>query len=171
VGVQALGGQEDEKVVGVGGEGGDQAAGAVDGDVAQGFVARGISEDGEHAGRHGALDALGLVIDHDEGDAGVLQLGCGPAADASESADDEVILELVDHMFVPPLANGFAELQLDDGLGHGADRDEDGGDPEKDEEGIENAAGAGEGMDFAVAHRGHGGEGHVEGIEGRVAVN
>ena len=82
-----------------------------------------------------------------------------------------MILEIVDHAFVPPLANGVAELEFDDGLGHGADGDEDGGDSEDDEEGIEDASGVGERVDFAVAHRGHGGQRHVEGVERRVAVD
>ena len=82
-----------------------------------------------------------------------------------------MIFQIVDHAFVPPLADGVAEFELDDGLGHGADGDEDGGDAEDDEKGIEDASGVGERMDLAVAHRGHGGEGHVEGIEGRVAVD
>ena len=129
----------------------------------------GIGGDGEHAGEHGAFGAVGVDIDDDEGDAGVAEFAGGAAADASKSADDVVVLEIVDHAFLPSLADGVAEFELDDGLGHGADGDEDGGDAEDDEKGIEDASGVGEGMDLAVADRGHGGQRHVEGIEGRVA--
>ena len=145
--IEALGGEQDEEVIGVGGEGGDQAAGALDADLAQGLVAGGIGGHGQHAGEHGAFGAFGVDIDHDEGHAGVLQFGGGAAAHASVAADDVVILQLVDHAFIPPLADGVAEFELDDGLGHGADGDEDGGDAEDDEEGIEDAAGVGERMD------------------------
>jgi len=107
----------------------------------------------------------------DEGDAGVAQFAGGAAADSSKSADDVVILEIVDHAFFPSLANGVAELQLDDGLGHGADGDEDRGDSEDDEKGIEDAPGVGERMDLTVADRGHGGQRHVERIEGWIPVN
>ena len=100
-----------------------------------------------------------------------LQFAGGAAADAAEAANDVVILQIVDHAFFPPLADGVAELEFDDGLGHGADGDEDGGDAEDDEEGIEDASGARERMDLAVAHRGHGGQRHVEGIERRVVVD
>ncbi len=65
----------------------------------------------------------------------------GAAPDASEAADDVVVLEIFDHAFFPPFSNGVAELQFDDGLGHGADGDEEGGDSDHDEEGIEDAAG------------------------------
>ena len=54
----------------------------------------------------------------------MLQFAGGAAADAAVAADDVVILELVDHAFVPPLADRVAELEFDDGLGHGADGDE-----------------------------------------------
>src|ERR1035441_7599561 len=49
---------------------------------------------------------------------GVRVVARGAAADASESADNVVIFELVDHAFIPPLADGVAELEFDDGLGH-----------------------------------------------------
>ena len=94
-----------------------------------------------------------------------LQFAGGAAADAAESADDVVILEIVDHAFFPPLADRVAELEFDDGLGHGADGDEEGGDSEDDQEGIEDASGVRERMNLAVAHRGHGGQGHVERIK------
>ena len=96
-----------------------------------------------------------------------LQFRGGAASHAPEAADDVVILELVDHAFVPPLADGFAEFPFDDGLGHGADGDEDGGHAEDDEEAIEDATGVGERVNFGVPHRGHGDEGHVEGVEWR----
>ena len=120
---------------------------------------------------HGALHAVRIDVHDDEGHAGVAEFDGGAAADATESADDVVVFEVVDHAFFPPLANGVAEFQFDDGLGHGADGDEDGGDSEHDQEGIEHAAGVGERMDLAVAHRGHGGQRHVEGIEGWVSVD
>ena len=76
--VEALGGEQDEEVVGVGGEGGDQAASALDADLAEGLVAGGIGGDGQHAGEHGAFDALGVDIHDDEGHAGVLQFAAAP---------------------------------------------------------------------------------------------
>src|SRR6185369_293067 len=95
----------------------------------------------------------------------------GAASDASEATDDEVILELVDHAFVPPLADDVAELQLDDGLGHGADGDEDGGNSEEDEECVEHAPGMRERMDLGVTDRGQRDQGHVERVEDRVMVD
>src|ERR1039458_846515 len=169
--IEALGGEQHEEVVGVGGEGGDKAARALDAHEAERVVVGGIGGHGQHAGEHGALHAVGVDVDHDEGDAGVREFARGAAADASESVDNVVIFELVDHAFIPPLADGVAELEFDDGLGHGADGDEDRGDSEGDQEGIEDAPGVGEGMDRAVAHRGHGGQRHVESVEGWIPVD
>ncbi len=142
-----------------------------DAHLVESFIAGGIGSHGEHTGKYGAFDALGTDVDDDEGDAGMLQFGGGAATDASIAADDEVVLEFFDHAFVPPLPDDVAELQFDNALGHGADGDEDGADAEDDEEGIEDPAGVRKRMDFAVPHGGHGGEGHVEGVEGWVSVD
>src|SRR5262245_54967243 len=83
-------------------------ASAVDADLAQCLLARGVGRDGEHPGHHGPLGAAGVDIDDDEGDARVLQFAGGAAPDASETADDVMILELVDHAFGPPFADHVA---------------------------------------------------------------
>ena len=83
--IQAFGGEQHEQVVGIGGQRGDQAAGVLDAHLVQGFVAGGIGGHRQHAGEHGALDALGADIHDHEGHAGVLQFGGGAAADASDS--------------------------------------------------------------------------------------
>jgi hypothetical protein len=99
----------------------------------------------------------------------VLQFGGGAASHAPVATDDVVIFQFVDHAFVPPPVDGVAQFEFDDGLGHGADGDEDSGDAEHDEEGVEDARGVGEPV--AVAHRGHGGEGEIEGVENGVSAN
>ena len=87
------------------------------------------------------------------------------AAHAAESANNEMILQFVDHAFIPPLVEDLSEFHLDDALRHGADSDEDDGDTEGDQECVEHAPAVAERMDLAIAHRGHGGERHVEGVE------
>ncbi len=101
----------------------------------------------------------------------MLQFGGGAAADSPESTDDVVVFQLLDHTFVPPTAEDIAELAFDDGLGHCADSDENGGDAEEDQDRVEDAARARERMDLPVSHRCQGGEDHVEGVERRVMVN
>ena len=92
--------------------------------LAQSIVAGGIGRDGELSGQNGALGSFGVDIHHHEGRALVRQFRRGAPAHSAIAADNVVIFEFVDHAFVPPLADGVAEFPFDDGLGHGAHRDE-----------------------------------------------
>jgi hypothetical protein len=61
--------------------------------------------------------------------------------------------------------------RLHDGLSHGAHGDKESSDAEENQEGIEDPARRRQGMQLAVTHRCHGGEGHVESVERRVMID
>ena len=96
--------------------------------------------DAEHALDPAYAKKLGVDIDNYERRARVSQFRGRAASHAPIAADDEMILEFVDHAFVPPLADGVAEFPFDDGLSHGAHGDEEGSDAEENQEGIEDPA-------------------------------
>ena len=68
--IEGFGGEDEVGVVGVGGEGGDEAASAVNTGIAEDFIARGIGGDGKQAGMEGALDTLLISVDDEDGHAG-----------------------------------------------------------------------------------------------------
>jgi len=132
------------------------AARAVDAHLAQSLVAGGIGGHRQQARKHGALGAFRAGIHHHEGRARMAQFLSGAAPHAPVAADDEVIFQLLDHAFAPPPVENIAEFQFDDGLGHGPDGDENGGNAEENEERVEHPPGMRQRMDLAIAHSRHG---------------
>src|SRR5579883_139455 len=169
--VEGLRRENQKQVIRVRGEGGDEATGAIDSDVAQSFVPAGVGENGQEAGLHRALDTLLVAIHDYELRAGVGQFVRGAAAHAPVSAKDDVALQFIDHIFDTSLSEKLIQLQFDHGLRHGADRQQHDDDAEQDQEAVEDAACAAERVDLAIAHRGYGGEGHVKRVEHRIVFN
>ena len=66
-----------------------------------------------------------LAFIHDkEWNASALQLMSRAPAHASETADDDMVLQLVNHFPGPPFPEILRELQLDDYLRHAAHREQ-----------------------------------------------
>src|SRR6185503_12617605 len=89
-------------VLGVGADGGDQPARAIDADALQHFLAAGVRLDAERALFERRVQPFGAALDDDIGDALAAELVGDDAADAAVAADDEVILDGFEHAFLPP---------------------------------------------------------------------
>jgi hypothetical protein len=67
------------------------------------------------------LNALLISVDDEEGSVCPLKFITGVAADAAKTADDEMVVQVFDHVFFPAVAGGILQLEFNDSLGHGAD--------------------------------------------------
>ena len=150
---------------------GDQSLGARDSHVAQRLVPAGIGQHRQHAGFHRALHSLFVVVDHYEGSSRLSQFLGRAASHPAETAQDNVAFQFVDHVPHTPLSEELIQLQLDQGLGHRADRQKDRGHAKEDEKRVEDPPGVAQPANFRIPDRGHGGQRHVEGIEHRIVFD
>ena len=70
--------------------------------AAQHALAAGVRLDGEVAELDRLVHALGIALDDDERDRLPRELARDDLAHAAEAADDEVLVELVEHAFAAP---------------------------------------------------------------------
>src|SRR5258706_364347 len=117
------------------------------------------------------LDFVVAAVHDDERHAGLPQLFRGTAAHAAESAQDEVSIEFVDHVLDTPLSEKLIQLQLDHRLGHGSYGQQENNYSEENQERIEDPSRVAERMDFAISHRGYGGQRHIERVEPGIILN
>ena len=99
---EGLGGEDDEGVAGVGVGGGEEDAGALDAGFFEDGVAGGIAWEEEVAAEAAALDGFGVGLDDDEGEVAVGELAGDLLSDATEAAEDVVVLEVLDLTFHAP---------------------------------------------------------------------
>ena len=170
--VQRLGRQNQKQVVGIRTQRGDQTAGLADTQIAQRIVIAGIGRHAQHPQFHGTLYPVFILVDHHEmarPRAAVHRPR--PCPQTPEATDDVVALQFVDHIFDPSLSEKLIELEFDRSLRHGAYSEKDDHHAERDEKGIKYAPGMAQRPNLAVAHRGHGGERHVERVEDRIVFD
>ena len=99
---QGAGGEGDEDVVGVVGDGGDQARRALDPRVDQHLVLAGVAVDDRQPLRGGLVERRLVDVDHHEGDALAPQVAGDLPPDAAVAAEDVVAGELLHAPFHPP---------------------------------------------------------------------
>ncbi len=82
-----------------------------------------------------------------------------------------MLIELLNHAPGPPLSKVFSQFQLDEALRHGPDGEKHDGDAKENQERIKDPAGMAERMDLGVPDRGDSDQGHVKGVEQRIAFD
>ena len=80
-------------------------------------------------------------------------------------------LQFFDHDFDPSLSEELVQLQFDHRLRHPADRQQHDDHAKQNQERVEDPARTAESTNLAIAHRGHGRQGHVECVEDRVVFD
>ncbi len=158
--VESLGGKNQEQIIGVGRQSGDQPLRLGDTQFAQGVVPARVGAYGQQARFDGAFGPVLVFVDDHEGHTRLFQFIGGGASQAAEPAHDVVPFQLVDHIFDPSLSKKLIQLQFDQRLRHGAHREKDDGHAEGDQKGVEDTARVTQRADLAIAHRRHGGQGH-----------
>ena len=149
-------------VLGIGADRGDESARALDAHAPQHLFARGICLDGQEALLHRRLHALGVALDDDEGDALPGELARDDASHAPEAAQDEVVLQLIEHACAPPDFEPFGEAPLGEQRHEEREGVEERPDAAQDDEHRERAAGLRQRMDLAVPDGRDGDDRHVE---------
>ena len=137
----------------------------------QRLVVGGVGQHAQHAVAHGPLHAILALVHDQERNTSALQLTSRAPAYASETADDDMVLQLVDHFSGPPFPKILRELQLDDDLRHAAHRQQHHGYAKEYQKRIENPPAETQRMHFRVTHGGDGDQRHVEGVEGGVMLD
>lgn len=165
LGIQGFRREDDEEIFGIGGQGGNESFRPENPGFEKAFILGGVGGDGEHACLDGIGNTLLTAVDDQEGRVCPLKFIGGVAAYASETADDEVVMQIVDHSFCPVFAVAVLQFKFDDSLGHGTNCDEHRADSEDNQKGVEDASGMAERPYLLIADGGDGGERHIEGFE------
>ena len=153
IGPQHARAQHGVDVLGVGADGRDQPARALDADALQHVLAAGVGLHAERAVLDRRLHALGSRSMTTYGIALPPELPGDDAADAAVAADDEVILDRFEHTFVPAPLQALGQPALDDDRreqGEGVERRADAAEQQHDGEHL---AGARQVVDLPVADR------------------
>jgi hypothetical protein len=108
------------------------------------------------------LHALGIALDDDEGDGLARELAGDDLPDPPEAADDEVLVELVEHAFTPPGGPPRLEIALDQPGHEERERVEDGRDADGEHDHREELAAARQRMHFPISGGRHRDDRHVE---------
>jgi hypothetical protein len=156
VGTHEASGQDGVDVLGVGTDGGDEAAGALDVDARQDRFPAGVRLDRGIALLDGFLHPLGIALDDHERDRLPGELARDDLPDASKAADDEVLIELVQHAFAAPVVPARQEVALHEARHEERERVEDGGDADRQHDHREELTGPRQRADLAVPDGRHG---------------
>ncbi len=100
-------------VLGVGADGRDQPARALDADALQHLFAARVRFDGERAIVHRRLDPHRIALDDDVRHVLTVELIRHDAADSAVAADDEVIFQLIQHAPVLPPLQSLRQAAFD----------------------------------------------------------
>ena len=170
-GVELARGQGDVDVGRFLGQGRDQGFGAPQAGGQQGFVGRGVAGHVGNALFVQAAQHLGVVF-HDNGRHVFGQdLPGHDGADAAVAADDDVVAQAVDDLLHAPSPEKLLQPPFHQHLGEGADEVGERAHARDDEQHGEDAAVAGQGVDFLEPHRGKGDDDLVEAVEKAPALH
>ena len=154
-----------KQVVGVALQCRNQTLSPHDTGVFQRCIVGGVGQHAEHAVANRPFHAVLALVHDQKRNTGALQLMGRAPAYASEAADDDMVLQLVNHFPGPPFPKILREFQLDDHLRHAAHRQQQHGYAEEYQKRIENPPVEAEWMQLLVTNRGHRDQRHVERVE------
>src|ERR1700751_1780218 len=102
--IESFRGENDEEVFRVGRQRGNETLRPEDARFPKVVIAGSVGGDGQHSCCSGLCDALLIPIDDEKGGVWPLHFIGGVTADAAEAADDEVVVQTIDHAFLPAFA-------------------------------------------------------------------
>src|SRR6185369_3624916 len=163
--IEPAGRNHDEQVVGVGMQCRQQTRRSADIRFQEHRIVGGVPLDIQDPLIAELLDPLRISVDNDETPTGLFQFVYDISSCGAHAADNEMLLQRRDCSghFASPENIGKVALH-DEGGQDGKSIDEGCGTAEDEKYGEETAF-EGQGMNFAVPHRGYGDHGHVEGVE------
>ncbi len=133
--------------------------------------AAGIRLDSQIARLDRLVHALGVAFDDHERHRLARELLGDDVPHAAEAADDEMLLEVVEHARAPAPDPPLLKVTFDQPSHQEGERVEHGRDPEDHDPDVEDAPGVRQRVHFHVADRRHRHDGHVERVEDRPALD
>jgi hypothetical protein len=128
------------------------------------FLSARVGLDAQHARDDDLVHALGITVDDDEWRTAAAQLVRDNAADAAVPAQDEMVVEMVDHSTDATLLESEVQPAFDDDCGEQRERIERRADAADEQNDRERLTGPRQRVHLTVPHGRNGDDGHVEGV-------